>query len=62
MFFLWNSNERLRSYSRTHLEYFDVGGFQTTPEGSFFVVNDYDADKFSCFIKDLDVLGLHTIY
>jgi membrane-associated protease RseP (regulator of RpoE activity) len=38
-------------------KYFDVGGFQTTPEGSFFVVNDYSYDKFSYLIKDLDVLG-----
>jgi membrane-associated protease RseP (regulator of RpoE activity) len=43
---------------REHIsEYFDVGGFQTTPEGSFFVVNDYNHDKFSNLIKDLDVLG-----
>ena len=43
---------------REHIsEYFDVGGFQTTPEGSFFVISDYNHDKFSNLIKDLDVLG-----
>ena len=50
----------MRDYDliREHIsKYFDVGGFQTTPEGSFFVVNDYSYDKFSCLIKDLDVLG-----
>jgi len=38
-------------------KYFDVGGFHSTPEGSFFVVNDYDSDKFSMLIKDLDEQG-----
>ena len=43
---------------REHIsKYFDVGGFQKTSEGSFFVVNDYNYDKFSSLIKDLDVLG-----
>ncbi len=28
-------------------KYFDVAGFQSTPEGSFFVVNDYNYNKFS---------------
>ena len=43
---------------REHIsKYFDVGGFQTTPEGSFFVISDYNPDKFSDLIKDLDVLG-----
>ena len=43
---------------REHIsEYFDVGGFQTTPEGSFFVISDYNHDKFSDLIRDLDVLG-----
>ncbi len=37
--------------------YFNVGGFHSTPEGSFFVVNDYDAEKFSMLIKDLDKIG-----
>jgi membrane-associated protease RseP (regulator of RpoE activity) len=37
--------------------YFDVGGFQSTPEGSFFVVNNYDYNKFSMLIKDLDDVG-----
>ena len=37
--------------------YFDVGGFHSTPEGSFFVVNDYDQHKFSKLINDLDDLG-----
>jgi membrane-associated protease RseP (regulator of RpoE activity) len=37
--------------------YFDVGGFHSTPEGSFFVVNDYDHNKFSMLIKDLDEVG-----
>lgn len=37
--------------------YFDVGGFHSTPEGSFFVVNDYDQHKFSKLISDLDDLG-----
>ncbi len=37
--------------------YFDVGGFHSTPEGSFFAVNDYDTDKFSMLIKDLDEKG-----
>jgi membrane-associated protease RseP (regulator of RpoE activity) len=50
----------MRDYDliREHIsKYFDVGGFQTTPEGSFFVVNNYNYDKFSNLIKDLDVLG-----
>ena len=38
-------------------KYFDVGGFQSTPEGSFFVVNDYDSVKFSMLIKDLHEEG-----
>ncbi len=43
---------------REHIsKYFDVGGFQTTPEGSFFVVDDYDYVKFSSLIKDLDIIG-----
>ena len=37
--------------------YFDVGGFHSTPEGSFFVVNDYDVHKFSRLIDDLDKVG-----
>ncbi len=37
--------------------YFNVGGFHSTPEGSFFVVNDYDYQKFSMLIKDLDEVG-----
>ena len=37
--------------------YFDVGGFHSTPEGSFFVVNDYDYEKFSMLIKDLGEIG-----
>lgn len=38
-------------------KYFDLGGFHTTPEGSFFVVHDYDYGKFENLIKDLDELG-----
>jgi membrane-associated protease RseP (regulator of RpoE activity) len=38
-------------------KYFDLGGFHTTPEGSFFVVHDYDYNKFEALIKDLDELG-----
>jgi membrane-associated protease RseP (regulator of RpoE activity) len=38
-------------------KYFDVGGFYSTPDGSFFVVNDYDYNKFSMLIKDLDAVG-----
>jgi membrane-associated protease RseP (regulator of RpoE activity) len=37
--------------------YFDVSGFQSTPEGSFFVVNDYNYNKFEMLIKDLDNIG-----
>jgi membrane-associated protease RseP (regulator of RpoE activity) len=37
--------------------YFDLGGFHSTPEGSFFVVNDYDYEKFAKLIKDLDEIG-----
>jgi membrane-associated protease RseP (regulator of RpoE activity) len=37
--------------------YFDLGGFHSTPEGSFFVVNDYDYEKFSKLIKDMDEIG-----
>ncbi len=37
--------------------YFDVGGFHSTPEGSFFVVNDYDVHRFSRLINDLDNVG-----
>ena len=37
--------------------YFNVGGFHTTPEGSFFVVDDYDYHNFSMLIKDLDEVG-----
>ncbi len=50
----------MRDYDliREHIsKYFDVGRFQTTPEGSFFVVDDYNYFKFSNLIKDLDVLG-----
>jgi membrane-associated protease RseP (regulator of RpoE activity) len=50
----------MRDYDliREHIsKYFDVGGFQTTPEGSFFVINDYSYDKFACLIKDLDKVG-----
>ena len=55
----------MRDYEliREHIsKYFDVGGFQTTTEGSFFVVNDYDYDKFSSLIKDLDIIRLYSIY
>jgi membrane-associated protease RseP (regulator of RpoE activity) len=38
-------------------KYFDLGGFHSTPEGSFFVVNDYDYEKFSMLIKDLGEIG-----
>ncbi|ADZ08746.1 peptidase M50 [Methanobacterium lacus] len=38
-------------------KYFDLGGFHKTPEGSFFVVHDYDYNKFEALIKDLDELG-----
>lgn len=38
-------------------QYFDVGGFHTTPEGSFFVVHDYNYNKFEKLIKDLDKIG-----
>jgi membrane-associated protease RseP (regulator of RpoE activity) len=38
-------------------KYFDLGGFHTTPEGSFFVVHDYDYDKFEELITDLDEIG-----
>ena len=41
----------------TSSRYFDLGGFHSTPEGSFFVVNDYDYEKFSKLIKDLDEIG-----
>ena len=37
--------------------YFEVGGFHTTPEGSFFVVHEHDPDKFEMLIKDLDKIG-----
>lgn len=38
-------------------KYFDLGGFHKTQEGSFFVVHDYDYNKFEALIKDLDELG-----
>ena len=37
--------------------YFDVSSFQSTHEGSFFVVNDYNHNKFELLIKDLDNIG-----
>lgn len=37
--------------------YFEVGGFHTTPEGSFFVVHEHDPVKFEMLIKDLDEIG-----
>ena len=55
----------MRDYEliREHVsKYFDVGGFQTTTEGSFFVVNDYNYDKFSNLIKDSRCFRLHSIY
>lgn len=50
----------MRDYEliESHLsKYFDVGGFHTTAEGSFFVVHDYDYDKFERLIEDLDEIG-----
>ncbi len=50
----------LRDYEliERHLsKYFEVGGFHTTPEGSFFVVHGYDYEKFEMLIKDLDEIG-----
>ncbi len=37
--------------------YFQVGGFHSTPKGSFFVVNDYNHHKFSELINDLNGAG-----
>jgi membrane-associated protease RseP (regulator of RpoE activity) len=37
--------------------YFDLGGFYSTPDGSFFVINDYDNNKFAMLIKDMDKIG-----
>ena len=37
--------------------YFKINGFHTTPEGSFFVVDNYDHNNFSKLIKDLDDVG-----
>lgn len=37
--------------------YFEVVGFYSTPEGSFFTVSQYNYDKFSRLIQDLDEIG-----
>lgn len=37
--------------------YFKVTGFHSTPEGSFFTVSDYNYNKFSDLIGDLDGVG-----
>lgn len=37
--------------------YFDVVGFHSTTEGSFFIVSNYNYDKFSRLIKDMDEIG-----
>lgn len=53
-------NSKLKDYEllEKHISnYFDLGGIHTTPEGSFFVVKDYDYANFSLLIKDLDEIG-----